>query len=645
MESTQLKATAGKTIGLCFSGGGHRASIFSLGALLYLVDAGHHRDVRVISSVSGGSLTSVFLAIQQKPVTEMDRQEFDNCAANWARQIAGSPTWWWTALGVHVLLVAAWILFLSLGWTGSPRLARWPWWATQIVYLAAVWVWARIVGPRPGGTFWGWWGTWLYLGVLLPALFLFFAVWWSPLPLGWRLAVVVLAACALWLRPYIADLAFRATVCGDKQLRNLPITPRNVFCASEMHTGRDAFFCRDLIYSLGAGLGRPADLLLSTALQVSANFPVLFPYRILRLKKCEFKLGLSERMQLQLLPALVLADGGLQDNTGVTWFLGASERNAILKRFFEWCSSLDANSELGAWSLPDEVRTRIAEQLAAMEYQPDLLIVVNSSFAHEWSNALFRTIPILGELAALLRVQGVIYDRRGREQSHQLSRSFFRRSLVGAMVSIIQHPNWVDALLLDPHPDEGYSNEAQRQELGLSDLPKQLLESYRQRARAARDREVCGPDYETESAALAQRSRDLADCIKGLENQKAQASPDSSEDVRIDLEIARCRNAQSELDQTFQNKEVQAIPKNLDESLRRREETLMSCEVPTTFRPLGVEATSKLLRHGYLNCMNICHLLLEGFPRFDNPPTDEEMTQLARGVPRRRHPSSAACSY
>jgi hypothetical protein len=36
--------------------GGHRATIWGLGVLLYLVDAGKHREVEVLSSVSGGSI-------------------------------------------------------------------------------------------------------------------------------------------------------------------------------------------------------------------------------------------------------------------------------------------------------------------------------------------------------------------------------------------------------------------------------------------------------------------------------------------------------------------------------------------------------------------------------------------------------------
>ena len=46
-------------IAVALSGGGHRA-LFSLGALVYLVDAGKSREVTSVSSVSGGSLIDRF---------------------------------------------------------------------------------------------------------------------------------------------------------------------------------------------------------------------------------------------------------------------------------------------------------------------------------------------------------------------------------------------------------------------------------------------------------------------------------------------------------------------------------------------------------------------------------------------------------
>ena len=50
------------SIGLCLSGGGFRASLFHLGVLRYLAEAGQLSNVSVISTVSGGSIVGAFLA-------------------------------------------------------------------------------------------------------------------------------------------------------------------------------------------------------------------------------------------------------------------------------------------------------------------------------------------------------------------------------------------------------------------------------------------------------------------------------------------------------------------------------------------------------------------------------------------------------
>src|SRR5215217_6891391 len=47
-----------KSIAVTLSGGGHRATLFTLGALMYLVDAKANGSVTSIASVSGGSLTN-----------------------------------------------------------------------------------------------------------------------------------------------------------------------------------------------------------------------------------------------------------------------------------------------------------------------------------------------------------------------------------------------------------------------------------------------------------------------------------------------------------------------------------------------------------------------------------------------------------
>jgi predicted acylesterase/phospholipase RssA len=581
-------------IGLCLSGGGHRASIFSLGALLYLVDADRHRDIETISSVSGGSLTSGFLAVQQKPLNKMNSTEFDACAATWACQIAGSPAWWRTAFVGQALLSVAWALFVCMGWGWLTPLASFitltpAWWEIQVIYLAAVCVWASIVGARPGGTFWGWWGTWVYLGIAFPTLFLLVFVWWSPLSWQWCLLIFTVAACALTLRSRVADLAFRATVCGTTRLPDIHRAPRHIFCTTEMQTGTPAFVSRDFIYVRAAGLGQVADLPLSTAVQFSANFPVAFPYRVLRLKKHEFRLGTARESS-----SLALSDGGVLDNTGVSWFLGAPERNASLERFLRH----GLNSEpVSDWLLLTEpVRQRIESQLASMGKPPDVLVVVNSSSSRGLAPAKFHGIPVFGELLALVRVQAAMYGARGREQSRDLHRRFFEKPLTGAVVTIGEHPDRLRRLIQHrSHNETDTWEDELLQELGLSDLPDTVFELYRQRAEAASKRDEFGPEYATDFERYAERSRERRQHLEEL------------------------RRGTIEVNQ-------------------RRKEANWSNQVPTTFRPLGASATSALLRNGYLNCMDMCNLLLD-FPRFDDPPTSDELLQLALGNPRQRHPT------
>jgi hypothetical protein len=50
------------SLSVALSGGGHRASLFGLGVLLYLADVGRNNDVTSIASVSGGSITNGYLA-------------------------------------------------------------------------------------------------------------------------------------------------------------------------------------------------------------------------------------------------------------------------------------------------------------------------------------------------------------------------------------------------------------------------------------------------------------------------------------------------------------------------------------------------------------------------------------------------------
>ncbi|MEV0536130.1 hypothetical protein [Kitasatospora sp. NPDC050463] len=49
-------------IGVALSGGGYRATMWGIGALIYLADTGRNREVVAISSVSGGSVANGVVA-------------------------------------------------------------------------------------------------------------------------------------------------------------------------------------------------------------------------------------------------------------------------------------------------------------------------------------------------------------------------------------------------------------------------------------------------------------------------------------------------------------------------------------------------------------------------------------------------------
>ncbi|MET0324983.1 MAG: hypothetical protein ABW219_07170 [Ilumatobacteraceae bacterium] len=72
---------------VALSGGGHRATLFAIGALMALVDRGLNRQVVQISSVSGGSIANAFVA-QRCRFDQLDPGELDPIAAELIGTIA-----------------------------------------------------------------------------------------------------------------------------------------------------------------------------------------------------------------------------------------------------------------------------------------------------------------------------------------------------------------------------------------------------------------------------------------------------------------------------------------------------------------------------------------------------------------------------
>ena len=77
-----------KGIGVALSGGGHRASLFGLGVLLYLGDAHKLPELTSFASVSGGSLTNGYVAQTLDLTTVVDGGAFERAVKPFARQLA-----------------------------------------------------------------------------------------------------------------------------------------------------------------------------------------------------------------------------------------------------------------------------------------------------------------------------------------------------------------------------------------------------------------------------------------------------------------------------------------------------------------------------------------------------------------------------
>jgi predicted acylesterase/phospholipase RssA len=276
-------------IGVAISGGGHRAALFGMGALMYLVDARKSRDVTSIASVSGGSLTNGFVA-QSVDFTGVEPEEFD-------RRI--KPF-------IHCIAQRGTVI------PPSPRM---------LAYLV-------LLGLVALGTFVG--------------------VWFIPVPIGIR---VVIFFVALLVLGYVArlrgDLTARefasklySPTGRPTRLDAISTSLDHVICAADLHTGENVYFSGGFVASYRFGWGRPGDLPLHIAVQCSAALPGAFPPRWLRKNRHAFQAG---RPEAETATHMVLVDGGVYDNQADQWVMGMANRRT---RFGELTAGLKEADEL-----------------------------------------------------------------------------------------------------------------------------------------------------------------------------------------------------------------------------------------------------------------------------------------------------------
>lgn len=290
------------SIGLAISGGGLRATLFSLGVVLYLVQSGASQHIRLISSVSGGSITNALLALIGFQTATRD--QIVRVVGRAARNIANEGTFFLPRRGYWVGIFAgsafAVLAMLGLGQIlGTSRRE-----ALSAALLLAI------------------------------AIALIFAIYWFCRLVLFRKALQIWAYTD-FLGKVLADGSSRS----EQRLRmremqrfglsDLPGSKvRHVFCATELVSGRPFYMSPAQLTSPAYGACEP-NMHLAHAIYASAAFPGVFPPLRLRTKAMGLRGG-DEPMRPR---DLVLADGGVYNNLGTDWFDDSSRPVSMLYDF------------------------------------------------------------------------------------------------------------------------------------------------------------------------------------------------------------------------------------------------------------------------------------------------------------------------
>ena len=205
-------------VAVALSGGGHRASLFGLGALLYLVDAGKGPELSNVSSVSGGSLTNGYVGLRTD-LTTIEAGRFWDTMRPFVRQLVRRGTLFVYSL-TYLLLAAI---------------------ALAIVAAVAV-------------------------SFLFPA--------WIAI-LAW-IAAVLLTGVLAQQRSAVAARSFDSTLFRGATLEDMRDSVSHVLCATDVQTAEAVYFGGSFVYSWRCGWGTPGDLRLARAVQTSAALPGAF---------------------------------------------------------------------------------------------------------------------------------------------------------------------------------------------------------------------------------------------------------------------------------------------------------------------------------------------------------------------------------
>ena len=318
-----ITTTDSAALGLALSGGGVRATLFSLGVVIGLIETGCHRRMRCVASVSGGSILNAVLAHKRSLASLSSITDFESLASDVAANLAWRGTfafdWRYFALLLWHLLVGFgrmlifqlwfWAALVVAGLASNPPLPNKFEWVPDIVWLPISYVFLSIYG----------------IFYIIVAIFNR-----TPIVLLLVLAPVLLLAALLLFRGLLQEARF-ASVLGAVvglghrlHVRDWGATSgeqgpgvMHVLVATDLLSGEPIYFSNKFVHCKPYGWSTPEQIRTEEALYSSAAFPAVFPPKKLKTSRLNFQDG---DMPGPLPRTLRLADGGVYNNLGNDWF-------------------------------------------------------------------------------------------------------------------------------------------------------------------------------------------------------------------------------------------------------------------------------------------------------------------------------------
>lgn len=288
---------------VALSGGGHRASIFGLGVLLYLYEAKKNESVVSISSVSGGSITNGYIG-KECDFRSGSSVEFIKATKYlWDRLTSKGILFSSVTTKLYLLCTVVLLLLTAI--------------------LPVAWIFMTLASDLLGVSILS--GYWKAGFLFVPLLLL--------IPL-----TVVLSIRGKICRKAFAQTLFCETDGKESGLNSLSHKNINhVICATELHAGEHIYFAGNFVYSYRFGLGSAECMSIAEAVQASTAYAPLLPPVWKKNSSFSFFGGAFPEIPSKML----LTDGGAYNNMGEQWPMGLHERKKRLSGLSELAFDAD----------------------------------------------------------------------------------------------------------------------------------------------------------------------------------------------------------------------------------------------------------------------------------------------------------------